>query len=213
MILKRYAHILLGLLLASFAGFLVWYVIEINTPTVPVVKAQAKLPVGTVITSQHITVEKYPQVAVPPDAIQSKAEAIGKTVFEGPVLGGDVIREQHLEANVGSLRAKLNALAPGREAIDLPPGTASGLKGISVGDKVDVYGEVELIMDQQVVTKTDRVAHGAVVLRVPGTKDIKGPVDFEESFVIAVMPGEAQRVASGIVRGKKFSITLLSEVN
>lgn len=40
-----------------------------------------------------------------------------------------------------------------------------------------------------------------------------GPADFEESFVIAVLPEEAQKVASGIVRGKKFSITLLSEVN
>ncbi len=164
LILKKYAHILLGLMLAATAAFLVWYVIDINTPTVPVVKAQDKLPVGTVIESRHITVENYPKTAVPPDAIQSKAEAIGKTVFEGPVLSGDVIRKQHLQAKVGSLRAKLNALAPGREAVDLPAGTATGLKGVAVGDRVDVYDEVDIIIDQQVVTKTDRVAQGAVVL-------------------------------------------------
>jgi Flp pilus assembly protein CpaB len=209
-ILRKYAHILLGLLLAATAGFLVWYIIDINTPSVPVVKAQTKLPVGTVIDSRHITVENYPKAAVPPDAVHSKAEAIGKTVFEGPVLGGDVIRKQHLEAKVGSLRAKLNALAPGREAVDLPAGTATGLKGVAVGDRVDVYGEVEVIVGQQVATRIERVAHNAVVLQVPGTKELKGPEDIEEAFVIAVLPEEAQKVAGGIVRGKKFSITLLS---
>jgi len=208
--LRKYAHIIVGLLLAAAAGFLVWYVIDINTPSVPVVKARTKLPVGTVITSQNITVEKYPQVAVPWDAVLAKTDVVGKTVFEGPVLKGDVIRNGHLQANVGSLRARLSALAPGREAIDLPAGTASGLRGVSAGDMVDVYGEVDFVVDGQVATRIDRVARGAVVLQVPGATDLKGPADFEESFVIAVLPEEAQKVASGIVRGKKFSISLLS---
>lgn len=211
-ILKKYAHILLALILAAGACGLVWYTININAPSVPVITASQKLPVGTVIGPEHIRVKKYPEVAVPKDAVLKKADVLGKTVYEGPILADSVIRRSHLKAGVGSLAAELNALAPGKQAIDLPPGTATGLQGVTVGDKVDIYGEVEFIHNNQVASKIDRVAREAIILKVPEQNGEKlgGPASIEGAYVVAVDPEEAAKIASGIVRGKKFSISLLS---
>ncbi|SFH34293.1 Flp pilus assembly protein CpaB [Desulfotomaculum arcticum] len=210
-LIKKYMHIILAIILAAAAGYGVLYMINLNAPTVPVTTAREKLPIGTVITNQNIKIEKYPKIAVPDDAVFDKNQVIGKTVFEGPVLQDDIIRLQHVKDNTGSLVALLNTLAPGREAVDLPSGTATGLSGVAVGDKVDIYGEVDFIDQGKAATTTTKVAQGAIILKVPGgNKDASGPVDVEGAYVVAIQPKEAENVNNGIVKGKKFSITLLS---
>lgn len=206
--LKKSAHILMAFVLACAAGGMVWYYVRINTPGVRVVAAVEKLPVGTVISSRHVAEKAYPLSVVPEDAQSSLQDVIGKTVVSGTVFQGDIIREGHLAADTGSLRAVLNSLAPGKEAIELPAETAAGMKGVAVGDRVNVFTEIETAGDATVV---ECVAREAVILSVPPAGEGSlADAAVQWAYVIAVTPEESQKVAEGTVRGKKFSFSLLA---
>ncbi|RKO66372.1 SAF domain-containing protein [Desulfofundulus salinus] len=211
---NKLVNVLTALVLVVLSGALVWYIIGITAPTVPVVKAQKKIPVGTIITGDMVKVQPMARVDVPPDAVSDVREVIGKTVTLGTLLPGDPVRKAHVKAGVGSLQARLNALAPGRVAVDLP--AESGLKGLSAGDKVMVFGEVPVgdAASKTAATVVELIARDAVVLEVPGdrpqgegvfggTGGAKGPV------VVAVTPEEAKKIANSIVRGKRTAIALL----
>ncbi|MHB8156833.1 MAG: SAF domain-containing protein [Desulfocucumaceae bacterium] len=208
--IKKISHILFAILLASAAGVVVWYYIGINTPSAKVVVASSKLPVGTVIGNKSIAEKEYPLMAVPPDAIQSAQEVVGKTVVSGMVFAGDVLRKGHVTSDTGSLKAVLNSLAPGKEAIDLPADSAAGLRGVTAGDLVNVFTEITVAKD---VTSVECVAAGAVILKVPSTSSDKdnslSSAAAKGAYVIAVTPEEAKKVAEGNVRGKKFSLSVL----
>jgi hypothetical protein len=162
-------------------------------------------------------VEKnYPLSVVPADAETSVRNVIGKTVTSGTVFDGDVIRKGHLGAGQGSLAAVLDSLAPGREAIDLPAETAAGLSGVSVGDRVNVFTEITVQFNKEAVTVVDCVAREAVIIRAPPAaaagKDssLAAAPAARGFYVIAATPEEVKKVAEGTVRGKKFSVSILS---
>lgn len=207
--IKKILHILIAILLASAAGGVVWYYTMINTPSSKVVLAAGKLPVGTVISTRDINEKEYPLTAIPPDAVQSAQDVVGKTVVSGTLFSGDVLRKEHIASDTGSLKAVLNSLAPGRVAIDLPEDTATGLKGVTAGDLVNVYTEVTVAKD---TTSVECVAAGAVILRTPsassGDNSLSGPTS-KGAYIIAITSEEAPKVSDGKVRGKKFSITVL----
>ncbi|MCL6476985.1 MAG: hypothetical protein K6T65_01075 [Peptococcaceae bacterium] len=209
--IKKISHILIALLLATAAGGIVWYYVRINTPSVKVVVASEKLPIGAVLGSNNVTLRDYPVSVVPKDAETSLQNVTGKTVVSGTVFPGEVIRKGHIAADTGSLKAVLNSLAPGREAIDLPAETSVGMKGVSTGDKINVYTEITIGKD---TTAVECVAKEAVVLKVPpavsGSNNSLTATASKGAYIIAVTPDEAKKVAEGIVRGKKFSITLLA---
>ena len=208
--LKKMSHILVSLLLALAAGGLVWHYVRLNTPSVRVVVASERLAIGTVLGPKQVVLKDYPPVAVPEEAETSIQSVMGKTVVSGTVFPGDVIRRGHITADTGSLKAVLNTLAPGREAVDLPAETSTGLRGIAVGDRVNVFTEVVTGKD---TTAVDCVAKEAVVVRVPlpapGKDSSLAAPASRGAYVIAVTPEEARKVAEGTVRGKKFSISLL----
>lgn len=210
--LKKISHILIAIVLAALAGGIVWYYISINTPSKKVVVATAKLPVGTVISSQQVTVKDFPLTALPNEYMSTADELIGKTVVSGTIFPGDVLRKGHVSSDTGSLKAVLNSLAPGKEAIDLPAETAAGLKGVTAGDLVNVYTEITIAKDTTVV---ECVANQAVVLKVPASSAAKdnslagAGSTVKGSYVIAVNSEEAKKVAEGNVRGKKFALTVL----
>ncbi|MFZ5632123.1 MAG: hypothetical protein ACOY40_04685 [Bacillota bacterium] len=209
--LRKISHVLVAFLLACAAGGIVWYYVKINTPGVKVVVAAEKLPVGTVIGPQHVMEKAYPLSVAPKDAERSLQKTIGKTIVSGTVFQGEVIRGGHIAADTGSLKAVLGSVAPGKEAIDLPAETAAGMKGVAVGDRVNVFTEIEIAKDTSVV---ECVAREAVVLRVPpvgAREDSLAAAAAKGAYVIAVTPEESKKVAEGIVRGKKFSITLLAK--
>ncbi len=210
--IKKMSHILIALLLASAAGGMVWYYVRINTPSVKVVVAAEKLPIGSVLGPQNVTLRDYPESVVPRDAEKSLQNVTGKTVVSGTVFPGEVIRRGHIAADTGSLKAVLSFLAPGREAIDLPAETSTGMRGITAGDRVNVFTEITIGKDASAV---ECVAREAVVIKVPPVaagKDnslaASAPAT-KGAYVIAVTPEEAKKVAEGIVRGKKFSFSLL----
>lgn len=208
--LKKISHILIAVILAAAAGGLVWYYVKVSVPSEKVVIVTGKLPIGTVIGEQNVTIKEYPASAIPPDAESSLDKVVGKTIVSGTIFPGDVIRKGHMASDMGSLKAVLSSMAPGKEAIDLPADAAPGLKGVTAGDLVNVYTEITVGKD---TTAVECVAAGAVVLKVPlGVSDRDNSLAGQKSagsFVIAVTPEEAQKVAAGNVMGKKFSISLL----
>ncbi|MFZ5643890.1 MAG: flagella basal body P-ring formation protein FlgA [Bacillota bacterium] len=208
--LKNISHILVAIILASVAGACVWYYVKINTPSVKVVVATGKLPVGTVISPEQVAEKDFPLTALPDEYLSSVDGAIGKTVISGMVFAGDVIRNGHISSDTGSLKAVLNSFAPGREAIDLPSETASGLRGVTAGDRVNVYTEITAAKD---VTVVECVARESIVLKVPSVSSSKdnslAAATSKGAYIIAVSPEEAKKVAEGNVRGKKFSLTVL----
>lgn len=209
--IKKISHILIALLLASMAGGMVWYYVKINTPSVKVVVASDKLPVGAALGPQNVSLKDYPQAVAPMDAETSLQNVVGKTVVSGTVFPGEVIRKGHLAADTGSLKAVLNSMAPGKEAIDLPAETSTGMKGIAVGDRVNVFTEITVGKD---TTMVDCVAREAIVIKIPtaasGSNSLASAAPVSKgAYVIAVNTEEAKKVAEGTVRGKKFSVSLL----
>lgn len=210
--IKKISHILIALLLSAAAGGLVWYYVKINTPSVKVLAASEKLPIGTVLGPNNVTLKDYPESVVPKDAETSLQNVTGKTVVSGTVFPGEVIRKGHISSDTGSLKAVLSSLAPGREAIDLPAETSTGMRGITAGDRVNVFTEITIGKDASAV---ECVAREAVVIKIPplaagkeNSLAASAPAT-KGAYIIAVTPQEAKMVAEGIVRGKKFSITLL----
>ncbi|MFZ5650830.1 MAG: SAF domain-containing protein [Bacillota bacterium] len=212
--LKKISHILVAVLLASAAGGIVWYYVKINTPSVKVVVAAARLPIGTVVGPQHVVLKDFPESVMPKDAEISMQNVIGRTVVSGTVFEGEVIRRGHIAEDTGSLKAVLDSLAPGREAVDLPVETAPGLKGVAVGDRVNVYTEIAVQAGKEAATIVDCVAREAVILATPATTVSEKPNSLASamdkgSYIVAVIPEESKKVAEGKVRGKKFSFSFL----
>lgn len=208
--LKRIAHILVAIILAAAAGVVVWYYVGINVPSVKVVVADKKMPIGTVIGAGQVVLKDYPVSAVPREAMTSLQEVQGKTVVSGTVFPGEVIRREHVAEDTGSLKALLAALAPGKEAIDLPVDTATGLKGVAAGDLINIYTEITVGKD---VTTVDCVAGEAVVLKVPPAAADKqnslAAASERDAYVVAITPEEVKKVSEGKVLGKKFSVSVL----
>lgn len=210
--LKKISHILIAVLLASMAGGMVWYYVKINTPSEKVVVAAVKLPIGAVIAPEHVALKDYPASVLPEDAEKSLQNVVGKTVVSGTIFQGEVMRRGHTASDLGSLKAVLNSLAPGREAMDLPAETANGLRGVAVGDRVNVFSEIAVQVGKDAATMVDCVAKEAVIVRVPpaaGKDNSLAAATVKGAYIIAVTPEEAKKVSEGIVRGKKFSISLL----
>jgi len=211
--LKKISHILIAVLLASMAGGMVWYYVKINTPSEKVVIAAVKLPIGAVIAPEHVVLKDYPALVLPEDAEKSVLNVVGKTVVSGTIFQGEVMRGGHTASDLGSLKAVLNSVAPGREAMDLPAETASGLRGVAVGDRVNVFSEIAVQVGKDAASMVDCVAKEAVIVRVPpasaGKDNSLAAAAVKGAYVIAVTPEEAKKVSEGIVRGKKFSISLL----
>jgi len=212
-ILKKISHILIAILLASMAGGMVWYYVKINTPSEKVVVAAVKLPIGAVIAPEHVVLKDYPASVLPFDAERTLQNVVGKTVVSGTIFQGELLRQGHTASDLGSLKAVLNSMAPGREAMDLPAETANGLRGLAVGDRVNVFSEIAVQVGKDAATMVDCVAKEAVIIRVPpisaGKDNSLAAAGVKGAYVIAVTPEEAKKVSEGIVRGKKFSISLL----
>jgi Flp pilus assembly protein CpaB len=202
--IKKHIHMAVALLISCLAGFLIWYYLNLNIPSVPVLIISEKVSIGEEINSKSVQIKTYPKSAVPRGALSSLSQIAGKTVVSGTLFPGDIIRDIHLAFDNKSLRSILNQLAPGKEAIDLPAGTASGFSGISEGDHVKVFTEVVYGQD---MVRVEPVVEDSIVLKTPQKE--KKDINSMETYVIAVTPEESIKIAEGIVTGKKFSCSLL----
>jgi hypothetical protein len=112
-------------------------------------------------------------------------------------LQGEAVRVEHL-AESGFLLTALRTFAPDNwSAVELPPDTSLGMKGLRRGDVVNVYGEVAE-GDKAVVKHITN----AVVLDVPEEEDEI------QQFIIAVPENVVPVVAGIAVREQKAAVVL-----
>jgi Flp pilus assembly protein CpaB len=183
--------------LAILAAVLVFVFVSSMQPTVPVVVAQKNLSVGKEITPDDVAIKDYPSSVVSDSNVRELDEVIGKTVAFGPILQGEAVRVEHL-AESGSLLTALRTFAPDNwSAVELPPDTSLGMKGLRRGDVVNVYGEVAEGDKAVVKHITD-----AVVLDVP---EEEGEI---QQFIIAVPENVVPVVAGIAVREQKAAVVL-----
>ncbi|MCL2766483.1 MAG: SAF domain-containing protein [Peptococcaceae bacterium] len=202
--MKKYLHIIIAVTLAVSAGVFVWVFINLNTPSVNVVITTVKMPVGTVISENHITTRLVAKSVLPAGALTNPADAVGK-VLAHAVLDGDILRQEHVATGKGSLVARLIAAAPGRVAVDLPPEAAQGLTGLTMGDTVNVYGEVYVDFGGgQIGAVIQKVADKAVVISAP-----QAVAKEKNAIIIACDPNEEQQIAQVLSHNKKVTLFLL----
>jgi len=189
--------LLVSLGLAILAAVLVFVFVSSMQPTVPVVVAQKNISVGEEITPDDVAIKDYPSSVVSDSNIRKLDDVIGKTVAFGPILQGEAVRAEHLTEE-GSLLSTLRTFAPeGWSAVELPPDTSLGMKGLRRGDVVQIYGEVA-------EGETAVVKHitNAVVLQVPEEEDEI------QQFIIAVPENVVPVVAGIAVREQKAAVVL-----
>ncbi|MCL6558064.1 MAG: hypothetical protein K6U74_04530 [Firmicutes bacterium] len=202
---KRVTTILLSLFLFAAAGFTVYVSLSAAKPNYPVVVAAKDLTVGQQLKEDDMTVKLVPQIVIPEEAVTSTGWASGKVLTGGPVFKGEILVKKHLSAD-SSLVAALNTFAPaGWVAAELPEGTGMSMTGIKRGDKVDVYSGVPSVTpDGKPGSVSGLVVEGAIVLTVPE----QGGKGAAKSYVIAVPPEAAGKIAELEIHNKKSSIVL-----
>lgn len=180
--------------IAAIAAAIIFFSIKSMSPTASVIIANQNLRVGTVITKEHLTTIPLPPKAVPMTAYTSASGVIGKTLINGPIVRGDMVRSEHLSLE-GSLMAALKSYAPeGWTALELPEGVGFGLIGVRKGDSVNIYGETPAGVGE--------IVKGAIVLSVP-----EG--DYAQ-YIIAVPDNYSPVIAEVMVRGKPVTVSLPS---
>lgn len=191
---------IIPVIIAIVATAIIFFTIKSMNPTATVVVANQNLKVGTVISQEHLTSITLPPKTVPSTAFTANSDVIGKTIINGPVVRGDMIRSEHLSLD-GSLMAVLKSYAPeGWTAIDVPQGVALGLKGLRKGDIVDIYGEAP----SESGLIVSKVVKRAIMLYIPN--------DDKEQYIIAVPDNYAPVIAETIVRGKPITLALPSVI-
>lgn len=199
-ILKKNLGLVIAVALALIASLSIYFTIKAMAPTVPVVVANQNLGVGTVVTKDVLTYKNHPTNSIPPTAFTSIQDVVGKTITNGPVVAGDVIRKEHLSLD-GSLMAALKTFAPeGWTAMELPAGAGAGLKGLKKGDRVDIFGEVNVSQG----TIVAEITKGAVILSTPDAENNNS------QYIVAVPANYANSIAEIMVRQKPITITLPS---
>jgi len=172
------------------------------TPTKPVVVARSDLQAGHIIQESDITIEKYPQAVLPEGAIADKKGLIGKTLKKD-IFKGDVLRIKHITAST-PIPAQLEGYcSKDWGAVELPVGTADGMKTLKPGDKIDIYGEVPVVQGNQTATSVDKIAENAVVLITPEKEG-------RDAYVVAVAPESIPAIAEAVVRDKKLAVVVIN---
>ena len=168
------------------------------SPTMPVIVAADNIKVGSVITRDMLATKYFPPNVVPPTAFTTAQDIIGKTVINGPIVHGDMIRQEHLSTE-GSLKAMLHSLTPeGWHAIELPSGTGLGLQGLKKGDYVQIYGD----------TFTDNGLAAGVIVPDAIILSVAGQDLGEDNHIIAVPKQYVGVVADCIVKGQPMVLAL-----
>lgn len=214
-LLKNNKSLILSFLLCVIATGIIFVVLTSMTAQTPVVVANNNLSVGAVITEDDVSVKEINTSAVGESSFASVDKIVGQTVTGGPVLAGDIIHTGHL-SNAGSLYTALQTYAPkGWVAVELPQGSALGMKGTKRGDQVNLYGKLPIATGEG--TAVLCIVKDAIVLATPwlstnttGSSDASSSSSSSSTkqFVIAVPPGYELAVAEAVVKGQAVTLTL-----
>lgn len=173
------------------------------TPSKPVVVAKSDLHAGQVIKEDDIIVKKYPTSVLPEGAVADRKGIIGKTLKKD-VFEGEVLRIKHLTAST-PIPAQLEGYCPkGWGAVELPLGTAEGMKTLRPGDRVDVFGEIPVVQGDKVGKTVGKIAEDAVVLITPEKEG-------RDTYVVAVAPESIPALAEAVVNDKKLAVVVVNQ--
>lgn len=197
--MKKNLPVFVAFALAFVAALLVFVSVKAMQPTVPVVVATRNLSVGDQITSSDVAVKRLPAVAVPESALRRAESAVGKVVAFGPVLSGEIVRNEHISDESSLYTALRTYASPDWAAIELPSDTAIGMKGLRRGDKVDIYGEVPSGNG----TVVSLVSRGIILQNLDGSDKSEN-----KRYIVAVPANYAPAVADIVVRGRKLTLVL-----
>lgn len=132
--------VLLGMVLAGAAGLGVYRLAQqardYRPPTALVVVAQQEIPGRSIITAPTLGTKEMLISSIPPGAVTSADEAVGKMATENVHLGEVLLKQQLADTSGHSGFAY--ELKPGEVAISIPAGDIVDTGAVRVGDHVDV---------------------------------------------------------------------------
>jgi pilus assembly protein CpaB len=204
--------ILIVLLALVFGGSAAVGINKLRTPpppppepeTVPVVVAAKEVPRATTVSAQDLTTREYPKEHVPPEALTSIDEAVGR-VTEGKLFKGEPILDAKLAARDAG-RGMAALVRPGMRAFTIQtPSISAGVAGfIQPDNKVDVlltangHGSHDT---GRTVTLLQEVRILAVDQRIEAAADNKVDVKELRSVTLEVTPEQAAKLTLGQNRG------------
>ncbi len=196
--LKKNIYVIIFILLAIIATTTIYFSVKALSPTAPVIIAKDNIRVGDMLEKSDLAVQYLPQGSIPPTAFTSEQDIIGKTVVNGPIVSGDMIRQEHL-STAGSIKALLHSFTPeGWHAIELPAGIGLGLQGLKKGDYIQIYGETF----EEGGLCASVIVPDAIILSVAGF-DLA-----ENNHIVAVPKNYVGIIADSLVKGKPLAIAL-----
>jgi Flp pilus assembly protein CpaB len=177
---------LLGALCAAAATWLVVQAATSPPPTTqPVWTAARDLPTGTVLTSDDLHRTGFAPGSIPPAAVHSVGDVLGRTLAT-PLGAGEPVTPAHL---VGAERL---AGYPGREAVAVRIPDAGVVSLLAPGQSVALVAT-----DPQGGRPPERIAEDAVVLAVPKPSRDTAPSTLTGRLVVFAVPaGLADGLAS-----------------
>ncbi|MEP7033651.1 MAG: Flp pilus assembly protein CpaB [Actinomycetota bacterium] len=154
---------------------------------VQLVEAARSLSRGTVLTQDAVTVAEVPSVFVPPGAVRTLEQAVGRTLVSD-LLQGEIVTRTRVGVDGGPVASQIPS---GLRAFTVPSGMPPGT--VRPGDRVDVLATFG---GQSPHTET--VSSGLEILLVldedPGSAGF-APQDAGPALVLLVSPDAAEHLA------------------
>lgn len=206
---------LVAALAASYVAFLAMQRVSADSrhpEFVPVVVAAREVPMGTLLTRDHVRLMQWPASSPVTGAIPKIEDAVDRGTILALAVNEPVTEAKLAARGIGSGLSP--TIAPGMRAISIKVNEVVGVAGFVVpGSRVDVLVTVEPVDDQQRRNRMTRVVVSNVQVLTAGTRidQDKAQADgkpIEASVVtVAVVPEDAERIALAQNEGK-ITLTL-----
>jgi pilus assembly protein CpaB len=205
---------LVAALAASYVAFMAMQRVSASsTPDfVPVVVAAREVPMGTLLTRDHLRLMHWPASSPVTGAIPKMEDAVDRGTILALAVNEPVTEAKLAAKGIGSGLSP--TITAGMRAISIKVNEVVGVAGFVVpGSRVDVLVTIEPVEDQQRRNSMTRVVVSNVQVLTAGTRidQDKAQADgkpIEASVVtVAVVPEDAERIALAQNEGK-ITLTL-----
>lgn len=206
---------LVAALAAGFVAFVAMQRVSARSASaevVPVVVATREVPLGTLLTSDHVRVMQWPASSPVKGAVSRLEEAVGRGTVLALAVNEPVTEAKLAAKGIGSGLSP--TITPGMRAISIKVNEVVGVAGFVVpGSRVDVLVTIQPVDAAQQRNSMTRVVVSNVQVLTAGTRidQDKAQADgkpIEASVVtVAVAPEDAERIALAQNEGR-ITLTL-----
>lgn len=210
--------LVVALVAALAAGFVAFVAMQrvsaraASAPVVPVVVAKREVPLGTLLTSDHVRVMEWPASSPVQGAVSRLDDAIGRGTVLTLAVNEPVTEAKLAAKGIGSGLSP--TITPGMRAISIKVNEVVGVAGFVVpGSRVDVLVTIQPVDAGQQRNSMTRVVVSNVQVLTAGTRidQDKAQTDgkpIEATVVtVAVAPEDAERIALAQNEGR-ITLTL-----